>query len=54
MEVRQARAADWESLRELRLRALADAPDAFASTLETERSFPSRSGGSEPRAEQRR
>jgi GNAT superfamily N-acetyltransferase len=40
MEVRQARAADWESLRELRLRALADAPDAFASTLETEAAFP--------------
>jgi hypothetical protein len=40
MEVRQARAADWETLRELRLRALADAPDAFASTLRKEAEFP--------------
>ena len=40
MEVRQARAADSEMLRELRLRALADAPDAFASTLEKEAAFP--------------
>jgi ribosomal protein S18 acetylase RimI-like enzyme len=40
MEVRQARAADWEALRELRLWALADAPDAFASTLEQEAAFP--------------
>jgi GNAT superfamily N-acetyltransferase len=40
MEVRQARAADWEALRELRLRALADSPDAFASTLQKEAAFP--------------
>jgi hypothetical protein len=40
MEVRQARAVDWEALRELRLRALADAPDAFAGTLEKEAAFP--------------
>jgi ribosomal protein S18 acetylase RimI-like enzyme len=40
MEVRQARVADWEALRQLRLRALADAPDAFASTLEVEVAFP--------------
>jgi GNAT superfamily N-acetyltransferase len=40
MEVRQARAADWEALRELRLRALAGAPDAFASTLEDEAALP--------------
>ncbi len=42
MELRQARAADWEALRELRLRALADAPDAFASTLQQEVAFPER------------
>jgi hypothetical protein len=39
MEVRQARTTDWEALRELRLRALADAPDAFASTLQKEMEF---------------
>jgi ribosomal protein S18 acetylase RimI-like enzyme len=42
MDVRQARAADWRALRQLRLRALADAPDAFASTLEAEEAFPDR------------
>jgi ribosomal protein S18 acetylase RimI-like enzyme len=36
MEVRQIRVADWKALRRLRLRALADAPGAFASTLEAE------------------
>jgi ribosomal protein S18 acetylase RimI-like enzyme len=39
MEVRQIGAADWEALRRLRLRALADAPGAFASTLEAELAF---------------
>jgi ribosomal protein S18 acetylase RimI-like enzyme len=40
MEARQAQATDWETLRQLRLRALADAPDAFASTLEAEVTLP--------------
>jgi ribosomal protein S18 acetylase RimI-like enzyme len=40
VEVRQAHAADWEELRELRLRALGDARGAFASTLEKEAAFP--------------
>jgi GNAT superfamily N-acetyltransferase len=40
IKLRQARAADWEALRELRLRALADAPDAFASTLQEEAALP--------------
>jgi ribosomal protein S18 acetylase RimI-like enzyme len=40
MEARQAQATDWETLRQLRLRALAEAPDAFASTLEAEAAYP--------------
>jgi GNAT superfamily N-acetyltransferase len=40
MEVRQACAAEWEALRELRLRALAEAPDAFASTVQEEEACP--------------
>jgi ribosomal protein S18 acetylase RimI-like enzyme len=40
VEVQQVQAADWEELRKLRLRALADAPNAFASTLEKEAAFP--------------
>ena len=39
MEIRQTHAADWAALRRLRLRALADAPGAFASTLEAELAF---------------
>jgi GNAT superfamily N-acetyltransferase len=40
MEVRPARAAEWQMLRELRLRALADAPDAFSNTLEEAAALP--------------
>ena len=40
VEARRARASDWEALRQLRLRALADAPDAFASTLDAELALP--------------
>jgi ribosomal protein S18 acetylase RimI-like enzyme len=38
-EVRPARAGEWREVRDLRLRALADAPDAFGSTLEREREY---------------
>jgi GNAT superfamily N-acetyltransferase len=33
--IKQATAEDWELLREVRLRALADSPEAFLETLET-------------------
>jgi ribosomal protein S18 acetylase RimI-like enzyme len=40
VEARRAGAADWEALRQLRLRALAEDPDAFASTLDAEVALP--------------
>ena len=40
IEVRQATAEDWPAVRAVRLRALADAPGAFASRLEDERDRP--------------
>ena len=37
MEIRPATPAQWRQSRDIRLRALADSPDAFLSTLERER-----------------
>jgi GNAT superfamily N-acetyltransferase len=37
IEVRTARPDEWRRVRDLRLRALADSPDAFGSTFERER-----------------
>jgi ribosomal protein S18 acetylase RimI-like enzyme len=37
--IRRVTREEWERVRELRLRALADVPDAFGSTLEGERSL---------------
>lgn len=42
MDVRRATRDDWRECRALRLRALADSPGAFASTLERESAFPDR------------
>lgn len=38
-QVLRIHADDWEAWREIRLRSLADAPDAFGSTYEREQSF---------------
>src|SRR5262245_23589493 len=40
MTVRRVRAEEWERLRVIRLRALADAPMAFGSTLAAEQTRP--------------
>ena len=37
VEIRPARREEWGRVRDLRLRSLADAPDAFGSTLDFER-----------------
>jgi len=37
--IRQVGSADWERLRDARLRALADAPYAYSSTLASKRAF---------------
>ncbi len=39
MELRTATQADWQASRDIRLRALAQDPAAFCSTLEDERAF---------------
>jgi RimJ/RimL family protein N-acetyltransferase len=39
VEIRRATSAQWRESRDIRLRALADAPDAFLSTLEREQGF---------------
>jgi GNAT superfamily N-acetyltransferase len=39
IEIRRAGVDDWQTVREIRLRALQDAPDAFASTYQEEHDF---------------
>lgn len=39
LQIRRVLESDWRALRETRLRALADAPDAFCSTLDREAAF---------------
>lgn len=39
IRIQQMRPGDWERVRSVRLRALADSPDAFGATLEEERSL---------------
>ena len=38
--IREARPDEWEALRELRLRSLAESPAAFARSAEEEQAFP--------------
>jgi ribosomal protein S18 acetylase RimI-like enzyme len=39
VNIRRATSGDWEASRDIRLRALADSPDAFMSTLDVESRF---------------
>jgi ribosomal protein S18 acetylase RimI-like enzyme len=39
VRIRLARPDDWERVRDIRLRSLEDAPDAFGSTLEEEQAY---------------
>lgn len=39
VEIREIGAVDWQALRDIRLAALRDAPQAFASTYEREVAF---------------